>query len=108
MIHIYKETIPVRIVNVEKCPIKIRKNYSLGEVHPVETCEGFIDNNSDVALYDSVLYKDLCIGMSQGAIIDTPVFSENWKSPKVLSTKTDSFKIESVIPKLPDFLSELY
>ncbi|CAC5421241.1 unnamed protein product [Mytilus coruscus] len=32
----YKKTIPVRIVNVEKYPIRIRKNYLLGELHPVE------------------------------------------------------------------------
>ncbi|CAC5399295.1 unnamed protein product [Mytilus coruscus] len=102
----YKETI--RIVNVEKYPIRIRKNYLLGELHPVIQFEVFIDNNADVELYDSVLYKDFCIGMSQGDIIDTPVIPENWKSPKVLSTKTDSFEIEAEIPKLPDFLSELY
>ncbi|CAG2251419.1 unnamed protein product [Mytilus edulis] len=104
----YKETIPVRIVNVEKYPIRIRKNYLLGELHPVEQFEVFIDNNADVELYDSVLYKDFCIGMSQGDLIDTPVIPENWRSPKVLSTKTDSFEIEAEIPKLPDFLSELY
>ncbi|CAG2216581.1 Retrovirus-related Pol polyprotein from transposon 297 [Mytilus edulis] len=104
----YKETIPVRIVNVEKYPIRILKNYLLGELHPVEQFEVFIDNNADVELYDSVLYKDFCIGMSQGDLIDTPVIPENWRSPKVLSTKTDSFEIEAEIPKLPDFLSELY
>ncbi|VDI55275.1 Hypothetical predicted protein [Mytilus galloprovincialis] len=79
-----------------------------GELHPVEQFEVFIDNNADVELYDSVLYKDFCIGMSQGDLIDTPVIPENWRSPKVLSTKTDSFEIEAEIPKLPDFLSELY
>ncbi|CAC5380004.1 unnamed protein product [Mytilus coruscus] len=104
----YKETFPVRIVNVEKYPIRIRKNYLLGELHPVEQLEVFIDNNADVELYDSVLYKDFCIGMSQGDLIDTPVIPESWRSPKVLSTKTDSFEIEAEIPKLPDFLSELY
>ncbi|CAC5392057.1 RBM25 [Mytilus coruscus] len=88
----YKETFPVRIVNL----------------HPVEQLEVFIDNNADVELYDSVLYKDFCIGTSQGDLIDTPVIPESWRSPKVLSTKTDGFEIEAEIPKLPDFLSELY
>ncbi|CAC5418720.1 Transposon Ty3-I Gag-Pol polyprotein,Transposon Ty3-G Gag-Pol polyprotein [Mytilus coruscus] len=46
--------------------------------------------------------------MSQGDLIDTLVIPESWRSPKVLSTKTDSFEIEAKIPKLPDFLSELY
>ncbi|CAC5382088.1 unnamed protein product [Mytilus coruscus] len=104
----YKETIPVRIVNVGKYPIRIRKNYLLGDLHPVEQFEVFIDNNADVELYDSVLYKDFCIDMSQGDIIDNPVIPKNWKSPKVLSTKTDSFEIEAEIPKLLDFLSKLY
>ena len=31
----YKDTIPIRLVNLEKFPVKIKKNYLLGELYPV-------------------------------------------------------------------------
>lgn len=47
----------------------------------------FIDKNADVELYDSVLYKNFCISISQSDLIDTPVITENWNGPEVLWLK---------------------
>jgi hypothetical protein len=37
----YQLTIPIRLVNLERFPVKIKKHYLLGELHPVTHIEHF-------------------------------------------------------------------
>lgn len=39
----YKDIVPVRLVNLEHFSIKLKKNYLLGEMHPVQNFEKFAD-----------------------------------------------------------------
>jgi hypothetical protein len=41
LVDIYTDTIPIRLVNLERFPVKIKKHYLLGELHPVTHIEHF-------------------------------------------------------------------
>jgi hypothetical protein len=53
----YHKTIPIRLVNLERFPVKIRKNYLLGELHPVIHFENFGNENCPD---NKVSSNDLC------------------------------------------------
>ncbi|CAC5376478.1 unnamed protein product [Mytilus coruscus] len=43
MIDPYQDTVPVRLVNLESFPVQMKKNYLIGEIHPVENFQFFVN-----------------------------------------------------------------
>lgn len=111
----YTKIVPVRLVNLENYPVKIRKNYLLGELHPVTNFEKFADEDVSVK---SDCYGSGCSDVHFGQNLsseksDIHVSCEipyDWKCCKVSESASDSGDVgtKADIPKLPDHLVELY
>ena len=104
----YRKTIPIRLVNFERFPVKIRKNYLLGELHPVIYFENFGNENCPD---NKVSSNDLCSDVKSNDIFSEtgfPSIPEEWSCCRISSDNTVDEGIEAEIPKLPDYLLDLY
>ena len=101
---------------MEKFPIKLRKNYLLGEIHPVQNFEKFSDE--EVSLKDCCQsdfvdagYDDIKKGVQQGQRLSPPFIPDDWDCNKVLhvvENGSDNGVKKADIPKLPEHLVDLY
>ena len=96
----YQSTIPVRIVNMKKHPVRIKKNYLLGEVHPVVKFEEFGDEDSS----RSGQFCSDCINLGHvirpSEHVDSPHLPDSWNCMKVSGNDTGNSGIEAEIISL--------
>ena len=101
----YQDTVPVRIVNLEKFPVKFKKNYLFGELHPVVQFEKIADEEFSYP-FSNMANRDVKLGYCEKG--DMPVIPDDWNCFKVSSEESGSEGSKAEIPKLPDHLTELY
>ncbi|CAC5379934.1 unnamed protein product [Mytilus coruscus] len=109
----FQDNIPVRLVNLDSSPVKIRKNYLLGEIHPVIKYDNFVheDRNSYniSSLTDGINnWVEIGKGISPGDVIEPPNIPYDLKCFKVSSLDTTNNGVQANTPKLPDHLKDLY
>lgn len=109
----FQDNIPVRLVNLDSFPVKIRKNYLIGEIHPVVKYDNFVyedRHSSDVSSSTEGIsnWVEIGKGISQGDLIEPPNIAVDLKCLKVSSVDTINSGVQADIPKLPDYLKDLY
>ena len=102
----YKDTIPIRLVNLEKFPVKIKKNYLLGELLPVIHFENFANEEVSTPLLNSIGPDIMSGGFNtDGTCI--PRIPDDWRCCKVTQEEGEEGKLAE-IPKLPEHLVGLF
>jgi hypothetical protein len=102
----HKDTIPIRLVNLERFPVKIKNNYLLGELHPVTHIEHFSSEELSDTTFNLTSPDIKSIDFSKD---DTciPLIPENWNCRECKLDVGNERELAE-IPKLPDHLVDLY
>ncbi|CAC5372988.1 unnamed protein product [Mytilus coruscus] len=109
----FQDNIPDRLVNLDSSPVKIRKNYLLGEIHPVVKYDNFVHEDRHSSNISSSTegisnWVEIGKGISQGDLIEPPNIRDDLKCLKVSSVDTINSGVQADTPKLPDHLKDLY
>ncbi|CAC5373041.1 unnamed protein product [Mytilus coruscus] len=109
----FQDNIPVRLVNLDSFPVKIRKNYLLGEIHPVIKYDNFVyEDRNSYNIFSSTdglnNWVEIGKGISQGDVIEPPNIPDDLNCFKVSSLDTINNGVQANTPKLPDHLKDLY
>jgi hypothetical protein len=102
----YKDTIPIRLVNLERFSVKIKKKYLLGELHPVTHIEHFSSEEFSDPTFNLTSPDIKSIDFSKA---DTciPLIPEDWNCRECKLDVGNERELAE-IPKLPDHLVDLY
>ncbi|CAC5422737.1 unnamed protein product [Mytilus coruscus] len=113
----FEKVIPFRLVNMEDHPVQLKRNYLIGELHPVTNITQFDDiQNSTKPLDDNT--KNICklhnLKMNMN-LTDEPVcIPDDWNNtiPNCKAENSlemnDKCRNEAEIPALPDHLKDLF
>ncbi|CAG2199591.1 unnamed protein product [Mytilus edulis] len=115
--------VPVRLINLDEHPVKLRKNYLLGELHPVQDISEVIDleekkinrcgtstNSCSIHSKHSVTLQDFLTDQGNKEAVKIP---ESWTESsdirKISGAENDGNQMNKVdIQMMPDFLQDLY
>ncbi|CAC5378679.1 AZI1 [Mytilus coruscus] len=113
----FEKVIPVRLVNMEDHPVQLKRNYLIGELHPVTNITQFDDIQNSTKPLDNNT-KNICklhnLKMNMN-LTDEPVgIPDDWNST-IQNCKAenslemdDKCRNEAEIPALPDHLKDLF
>ncbi|CAC5397868.1 unnamed protein product [Mytilus coruscus] len=109
----FQDNIPVRLVNLDSSPVKIRKNFLLGEIHPVIKYDNFVyEDRNSYNIFSSTdglnNWVEIGKGISRGDVIEPPNIPDDLNCFKVSSLDTINNGVQANTPKLPDHLKDLY
>ena len=78
LVNPYKDTIPIRLVNLERFPVKMKKKYLLGELYPVTHIEHFSSEELSDPTFNltSPAIKSIDFSKDDTCI---PLIPEDWK-----------------------------
>ncbi|CAC5387658.1 unnamed protein product [Mytilus coruscus] len=107
MIDPYQDTVPVRLVNLESFPVKMKKNYLIGEIYPVENLQFFVNENFHLKKISEYGCCDVHFGQrfQTGRSDKNLPIPDEWKYSQVTKGKN---REKANFPKLPDHLVDLY
>ena len=111
----YKSCVPVRLVNLENFPVKVRKNYVLGEIHPVNSFEKFsVEEGSQDSVQcnvSRVVNENVLTAVKQGDPVISPNIPSDWNCFKVSESEnllSHTKRANVDLPVIPDHLVDLY
>lgn len=120
LVDLTNNRVPVRLINLDDHPIKLKRNYLLGELHPVDQVTEFssIDDPGKVRRYGihSKRCKTCKYKYKEDELIENSIeIPDSWKEvstaaiKKIGSSDTeDKLKNKADILGLPEYLVELY
>ncbi|VDI21954.1 Hypothetical predicted protein, partial [Mytilus galloprovincialis] len=115
--------VPVRLINLDEHPVKLRKNYLLGELHPVQDISEVIDleekkinrcgtstNSCSIHSKHSVTLQDFLTDQGNKEAVKIPEsWTESSEIRKISGAENDGNQMNKVdIQMMPDFLQDLY
>jgi len=78
----YENIVPVRVVNLENSPIKMKKNYLIGELHPVLSFENFSNDLVSEPLMN--MSATPSVFPEKTEISDCPLLPDDWTCFKII------------------------